>query len=125
MARLNDNERNQVIGMLNAGASANCYIAALWLYSKDYRDGDDYVSQETLPIDPTQSGRPRMITAADDCYIVLQHLHNRRLIAAATGRQDGINPQAVRNQLRHSTCSCVPTVLQSNSHPTSSNGKAG
>ena len=41
-----------------------------------------------------------MTTAADDCYIVLQHLHSRRLIAAATGRQYGIHPQAVRIRLR-------------------------
>ena len=28
-------------------------------------------------------------------------------------------------ETKHSTYSCVPTVLRSNSHPTSSNGKAG
>ena len=34
--------------------------------------------------DSPQRGRPRVTTAADDCYIVLQHPHNRRLTAAAT-----------------------------------------
>ena len=48
-----------------------------------------------------RSHRPRMTTSADDRYIVLQHLRNRRLIAATTGRQYGIHPQAVRNRLRH------------------------
>ena len=39
-----------------------------------------------------------MTTDADDRYIVLQHLRNRRL--TATGRQYGIHPQPVRNRLR-------------------------
>ena len=46
------------------------------------------------------SGRPHVTTAADDRYIVLQHLCNRRLTAAAPGRQYGIHPQTVRNRLR-------------------------
>ena len=50
--------------------------------------------------DRPRSGRPRMSTAADNSYIVLQHLPNRHLTAAATGRQYGIHPQTVRNQLR-------------------------
>ena len=50
--------------------------------------------------DQRRSGRPRMTTAADDCYIILQHLRNRRLTAAATRRQYGIHPQTVRNRLR-------------------------
>ena len=49
--------------------------------------------------DRPRSGRPRVTTAAGDRYIVLQHLCNRRLIAAATGRQYGIHPQTVRNRL--------------------------
>ena len=50
--------------------------------------------------DHPRSGRPRVTTAADDRYIVLQHLRNRRLTAAATGKQYGIHPQTVRNRLR-------------------------
>ena len=41
-----------------------------------------------------------MTTATDDRYIVLQHLCNRHLTAAATGRQHGNHPQTVRNRLR-------------------------
>ena len=37
--------------------------------------------------DRPHSGRPRVTTATDDCYIVLQHLRKRCLTAAATGRQ--------------------------------------
>ena len=45
-----------------------------------------------------RSGRPRVTTAADDRYIVLQQLRNRRLTAEATGRQYGIHPKTVRNR---------------------------
>ena len=50
--------------------------------------------------DRPRSGRPSVTTAADDRYIVLQHLRNRRLTAAATGRHYGIHPLSVRNRLR-------------------------
>ena len=50
--------------------------------------------------DRPRSGRPRVTTAADDRYIVLQHQRNRRVTAAATRRQYGIHPQTVRNRLR-------------------------
>ena len=53
-----------------------------------------------IVVDRPRSGRPRVRNAADDCYIVLQHLRNRRLTAAATGRQYGIHPQTDRNRLR-------------------------
>ena len=45
-------------------------------------------------------GRLHVTTATDDRYIVLQHLRNRRLTAAATGRHYGIHPQAVINPIR-------------------------
>ena len=77
--------------------------------------------------DHPQSGTPRVTTSADDLYIVLQHLRYRRLIAAATGRQNGMHRQAVIKSVetKDSTYSFVPTVLRSNTHPTSSNGKTG
>ena len=51
-------------------------------------------------VDRPRSGRPRVTTAADDLYIVLHHLRNRRLTAAATRRQYGIHSQTFRNRLR-------------------------
>ena len=48
--------------------------------------------------DRPRSGRPRVTTAADGRFIVLQHLRNRCLTAAATRRQYGIHPQTVRNR---------------------------
>ena len=99
MARLNNDERNQANWTLNAGMSAavvsrhfGCTrktIERLW---RRFRVTGNVA-------DIPQSGRPRVTTAADDRYIVLQHLRNRRLIAPATGKQYGIHPQAVRNRL--------------------------
>ena len=54
--------------------------------------GDDSMSQETL--------LTVLEVAANDRYIVLQHLRNRRLTAASTGRLYDIHPQTLRNRLR-------------------------
>ena len=61
--------------------------------------GDDSVVTGDVANHP-RSGRPCVTTAADDGYIVLQHLCNRRLTAAVTGRQYGIHPCTIRNRLR-------------------------
>ena len=69
---------------------SNCCIAALGLYSKDYR-----AFTETIPCHRNRCqriSRPHVTTAADDRHIVLQHLRNKRLTAAATGKQYGIHP---------------------------------
>ena len=78
--------------------------------------------------DHPRSSRPRVTTAADDRYIVLQHLRNvqasdcssnrRTILYSSTDCQKSV-------ETKHSTYSCVLTVLHSNSHPTASNGKAG
>ena len=96
MPRLNNDERNQAIGMLNAGTT-------LWLYSKDYRAFTKTIPCHRKRADRPRSGGPRVTTAAtaaNDRYLVLQHLCNRRLTVASTGRQYGIHQQTVRNRLR-------------------------
>ena len=109
MPRLNNDEQNQAIGMLNAGMSATvvsrhfgCTRNTIERLRRRFRVTGNFA-------DRPRSGRPRVTNDADDGYIVLQHLHNRRLTAAATGRQYGIDPQIVRNQLGQN-------VLRSNSH---------
>ena len=124
MSRLNNDERNQAIGMLNAGMSATVVLRHFGCTRKTIERLRRRFLVTGNFADRPQSGKPRVTTAADDRYIVLQHLRNRRLTAAATGRQYGIHTQTVRNRLRQNV-SCRPTVLRSNSHPTSSNGKAG
>ena len=100
MPRLNIDERNQAIGMLNPGMSAivvsrhfDCTRNTIERLRRRFRVTGNVA-------DRPRSGRSRVTTAADDRYIVLQHLRNRRPTAAATGRQYGIHPQSVRNRLK-------------------------
>ena len=78
----------------------NVATVILWLYSKDYRAFTETNLCHRDVANRPRSGKPGVTTTADDRYIVLQHLRNKRLIAAATGRQYGIHPQTVRNRLR-------------------------
>ena len=100
MPRLNNDQRNQAIGMLNAGTSVTavsrlfgCTRKAIERLRRRFRATGNVR-------DRPRSGRPRVTTAADDRYIVVQHLRNRCLTATATARQQGIHPQTVRNRLR-------------------------
>ena len=72
-----------------------------WLYSKDFEHLRRQFRVTGNIADHPQSGRPRVTTAADDHCIILQHLCNRHLTTAATGRQYGIYLLlTVRNRLR-------------------------
>ena len=97
MPRLNNDKQNQAIGILNAGMSAS-------VVSRSTRKTIERLWRRFcvtgIIADRPRSGRPQVTTAAADRYIVLQHLSNRRLTEAATGKQYGIHPQTVRNRLR-------------------------
>ena len=100
MPRLNNDERNQAIGMLNAGMSATVVSRHFGCTQKTIkRLRRQYLVTENLP-DRPQNGRLCVATATDDRCIFLQHLGNRRLTVAATRRHYGIHPQAVRNRIR-------------------------
>ena len=99
-ARLNNDEQNQAIGMLNAGMSAT---VVSWHFSCTRKTVERLQRRFSVTenvANRLRSGGPCMTTAADDLDIVLQHLYNRRLTAAATGRQYGIHPQTLRKRLR-------------------------
>ena len=100
MPRLNNDERNQAIGMLNAGMSATVVSRHFGCTRKTTERLRRRFRVTGNIAERPRSGRPSVTTATDDRYIVLQHLHNRRLTAAATGIQYGIHPQTVRNRLR-------------------------
>ena len=102
MPGLNNDERNQAIGMLNAGMSATVVSRHFCCTRKTIERLRRRFRVIGNLADSPRSGRPRVTTAADDCCIVLQHLRKRRLTAAATGRQ------AVRNRLRQN----VPPIRQ-------------
>ena len=100
MPRLNNHERNQAIGMLNAGMSATVVSRHFRCTRKTIERLGTRFRVKGNVADRPQSGGPRVTTAANDRYIVLQHLRNRRLTTAETGRQYGIHPQTVRNRFR-------------------------
>ena len=115
--RLNNDEQNQAIGMLSAGMLAT-------VVSRQFR-----CTRKTIEClwrrfhvtgnvaNHPWSGRPCVTTAANDRYIVLQHLRNRRLTAAATSRQYGIHPDCQKSgETKRSTYPCIPTILRANSH---------
>ena len=100
MPRLNNDERNQTIGMLNAGMSATDVSRHFGCTRKTVERSRRRFRVTGNVDDRPQNGRPQVTSAADNRYIVLQHLRNRRLTAAATRRQYGIHPKTVRNWLR-------------------------
>ena len=100
MPGLKNDERNQAIGMLNAGMSATVVSRHFCCTRKTIGRLRWRFRVTRNVADRPRSGRPLVTTTADESYIVLQQLRNRRLTAAATGRQYGIHPQAVRNRLR-------------------------
>ena len=95
MPRLNNDEQNQAIGMPNAGMSATVVSRHFDCTRKAIeRLRRRFVSQETLPTVLEVGDH------VDLCCRSSQHLHNRRLTAAATGRQYDIHPHTVRYWLR-------------------------
>ena len=87
-------------GMLNAGMSGTVVSRHFGCTRKTIEGLHRRFRVTGNLADRPRSGRPRVTTATDDRYIVLQHLRNRRLTAAATGRHFGVHPQAVRNRIR-------------------------
>ena len=97
MPKLNNDE---AIGMVNAGMPAAVVSPHFGCTRKTIEHLRRQFRVTGNVADHPQSGRPCVTTAADDRYIILQNLRNRRLTAAATKRCYGIHPQTVRNWLR-------------------------
>ena len=77
----------KLFGMQNAGVSAtvvSMHFGCTWKTIERLRRRFHVIGNVA---DRPRSGRPRGTTAADDRYIVLQHLRNRRLTSAATEKQ--------------------------------------
>ena len=121
MPRLNKEERNQAIGMLNVGMSATvvsqyfgCTRNTIERLRRRFRDTGNIA-------DRPRSGRPCVTTAAviaiSSCSTYVTGFQ-KTVWYSSTDCQKSV-------ETKRSTYSCVPTVLQSNSHPTSSKGKAG
>ncbi|CAM1312008.1 Uncharacterised protein r2_g2235 [Pycnogonum litorale] len=104
MPRLNNAQRNNVIGRLEAGTSRS-EVARFFHVSPSTisRLGTRYQQQETTR-DLPRSGRPRATTTAQDRYIRLRHLRQRMTTATSTASTipglGTISDQTVRNRLR-------------------------
>lgn len=100
MPRLNQDQRNQAVGMLNAGQTVSavsrafgCTRRTITLLIRRFR-------QTGSVQDRVRTGRPRKTTARDDRYIALTHLRQRHIPATITARRYGVNAQTIRNRLR-------------------------
>ncbi|CAM1314377.1 Uncharacterised protein r2_g2496 [Pycnogonum litorale] len=104
MPRLNNAQRNNAIGRLEAGMSRS-EVARFFHVSPSTisRLWTRYQQQETTR-DLPRSGRPCATTTAQDRYIRLRHLHQRMTTATSTASTipglGTISDQTVRNRLR-------------------------
>ena len=114
---------NEAIGMLNAGKSATVVLRHLGYTRKSIVRLQRRFSVTGKVADRPRSGRQPVTPSADDRYIVLQHLRNRSCNRKTVWYSSTDCQKSVETE--RSTNSCVPTVLRSNSHPTSSNRKVG
>ena len=123
MPRLN-NARNQAIWILNAGMSATVVLLHLGCTRTTIEHLQRRLSVTGNVAKGPRSGRPHVTTAANDHYIVLQHLCKQ---ADCSSNQKTVWYSSTECQksveIKRSTYSWVLTVLRSNSHPTLSNGK--
>ena len=124
MPRLNNDKRNKTIGMLNVGMSATVVSRHFGCTRKTIERLRRRFRVTGNVVDRPRSGRRCVTTAADDRYMVLQHLSNLQAFDCSSNRKT-VWYSSSDCQKSRSTYLWVPTVLRSNSHPTSSNGKAG
>ena len=99
MPRLSNDKRNQAVGMLNAGISATVVSRHFGCTRKTIEHLRRRFRFTGNLADLPRSCRPRTTSATDDRYIILQHLCNRCLTAAATGRHM-VFIHRLRNRIR-------------------------
>ena len=122
MSRLNNNERNQAIVMLNAGMSANVVSQHFSCTRKSIERLLRQFSFTGNVAEGPPSGRSCVATAADDRYIVLQHLLNKCLTAAvwysSTDSQKSVETKRLTHLCQTSLNGKAGLVLPSPALPT-------
>ncbi|XP_071088871.1 uncharacterized protein [Haliotis cracherodii] len=112
MPRLSGNERQQTIGRLQAGQSAQVVANAFnvnvrTIYRLQHRHNTTKASE-----DRPRSGRPRVTTPRQDRFIIRQLLQNRFRMATETARQTidnhqrAISDRTVRRRQTANNISC-------------------
>ena len=105
MPRLNENQRNNAIGQLQAQVKPrHMYFRVLNVSQSNISCLWDRYQQQGSTHDRPRSGRPRVTTPAQDRDIRLRHLRDRFTTATSTAaaipEQRRISDQTVRNRLR-------------------------
>lgn len=104
MPRLNEAQRNNAIGRLEAGESQTAVATTFNVSQSTISRLWDRYLQHRSTRDLPRSGRPRVTTAAQDRYIRVRHLRDRFTTATSTASsipwRRRISDQTVRNRLR-------------------------
>ena len=104
MPRLNEDQRNNAIGRLQAGETQTHVSRVLNVSQSNISRLWDRYQQQGSTHDRRRSGRPRVTTPAQDRHIRLRHLRHRFTTATSTAAaipgQRRISDQTVRNRLR-------------------------
>lgn len=100
MPRLSESDRNQAIGMLEAGLTASAVARRFGCCRKTIQRLVTRYQQNGTVRDRPRPGQPRVTTARTDRYITLTHLRQRDLPATVTARRYGVSAQTVRSRLR-------------------------
>ena len=106
MPRLNQNQRNQAIGMIQSGMKQHQVAARFGVHSSTIGRLRDRFQQTTSVKDYPRSGRPRKTTHQDDRSIRLRVLRKRKISAKQLqyelrrNRNVMVSVQTVRNRIR-------------------------
>ena len=104
MPRLNEDQRNNTIGRLQAGETKTHVSRVLNVSQSNISRLWDRYQQQGSIHDCLRSERPRVTTPAQDRHIRLRHLRDRFTTATSTAAaipgQRRISDQTVRNRLR-------------------------
>ena len=100
MPRLSENQRNQAIGMLQAGAMVNDVAQHFGCSRQTMHNLNTRFAITGSVSDHPCPGQRCVMSQQDDSYITLTHLRNRFLPATATAWQLRVNAQTIWNCLR-------------------------
>ena len=93
---LSENQRNQAIGMLQAGAVVNDVAQHFGCSHQTIHNLNTRFAITSSFHDCPHSGQCHVTSQQDDRYITLTHLGNRILPATATARELGVKAQTIR-----------------------------
>ena len=99
MPRLTQDERNQAMGMLQAGMQVRHIAAALNCVPSTIRRLQQRYEETGSVQDRPRDGRPHATTVAQDRQLVRRHLQNRFTPATQTATQLRVSSRTVRRRL--------------------------